>query len=90
MSDEEPPVPEEALTSAKDQLDEDEISLADNEEILHALSELTPVYENDRSYFVLGNYDREDSAEIPETLVRVSVGLEDAEDLCEDLRTALP
>jgi len=31
----------------------------DNEEILHALSELTPVYENDRSYFVLGNYDRE-------------------------------
>jgi len=90
MSDEEPPVPEEALTSAKDQLDEDEISLADNEEILHALSELTPVYENDRSYFVLGNYDREDSAEIPETLVRVSVGLEDAEDLCDDLRTALP
>jgi len=59
MSDEEPPVPEEVLTSAKDQLDEDEISLADNEEILHALSELTPVYENDRSYFVLGNYDRE-------------------------------
>jgi uncharacterized Fe-S cluster-containing MiaB family protein len=90
MSDEEPPVPEEVLTSAKDQLDEEEISLADNEEILHALSELTPVYENDRSYFVLGNYDREDSAEIPETLVRVSVGLEDAEDLCEDLRTALP
>ena len=90
MSDEEPPVPEEALTSAKDQLDEDEISLADSEEILHALSELTPVYENDRSYFVLGNYDREDSAEIPETLVRVSVGLEDAEDLCDDLRTALP
>jgi hypothetical protein len=34
------------------------ISLADNEEILHALSELTPVYENDRSYFVFGNYDR--------------------------------
>jgi cystathionine gamma-lyase len=32
----------------------------------------------------------EDSAEIPETLVRVSVGLEDAEDLCDDLRTALP
>ena len=59
MSDEEPPVPEEVLTSAKDQLDEDEISLADNEEILHALSELTPVCENDRSYFVLGNYDRE-------------------------------
>lgn len=32
----------------------------------------------------------EDSAEIPETLVRVSVGLEDADDLREDLRTALP
>ena len=59
MSDEESPVPEEVLTSAKDQLDDEEISLADNEEILHALSELTPVYENDRSYFVLGNYDRE-------------------------------
>ena len=59
MSDEEPPIPEEILISAKDQLDEEEISLADNEDILHALSELTPVYENDRSYFVLGNYDRE-------------------------------
>ena len=32
----------------------------------------------------------EDSAEVPETLVRVSVGLEDPDDLCEDLRTALP
>ncbi|WP_126662492.1 PLP-dependent transferase [Haloterrigena salifodinae] len=32
----------------------------------------------------------EDSAEIPETLVRVSVGLENADDLCEDLRKALP
>ena len=41
---------------SKDQLDDEGISLADNEEILHALSELTPVYENDRSYFVLGNY----------------------------------
>ena len=30
MSNEEPPVPEEVLTSAKDQLDEEEISLADN------------------------------------------------------------
>ena len=50
MSDEKLPVPEEVLTSAKDQLDEEEISLADNEEILHALSELTPIYENDRSY----------------------------------------
>ncbi len=59
MSDDEPPVPEKVLTSAKDQLDDEEISLADNEEILHALSELSPVYENERSYFVLGNYDRE-------------------------------
>jgi hypothetical protein len=56
---EEPPVSEEVLTSAKERLEDAEISLADNEEILHALSELTPVYENDRSYFVLGNYDRE-------------------------------
>ena len=32
----------------------------------------------------------EESAEIPETLVRVSVGLEDTDDLCEDLRKALP
>jgi len=55
----EPPVPEDVLTSATDRLEDEEISLADNEEILHALSELTPVYENDRSYFVLGNYDRE-------------------------------
>jgi hypothetical protein len=59
MPEKEPPVPEEVLMSAKDQLDEEDISLADNEEILHTLSELTPVYENDRSYFVLGNYDRE-------------------------------
>jgi len=28
-------------------------------EVLNALSELTPVFENERSYFVLGNYDRE-------------------------------
>nr|WP_248898240.1 hypothetical protein [Haloplanus sp. XH21] len=59
MPDEESPVPDDVLKSAKDQLDDEEITLADNEEVLHALSELTPVYENDRSYFVLGNYDRE-------------------------------
>lgn len=59
MTDEEPPVPEEIFVSAQEHLDEAEISLADNEEILHTLSELTPVYENERSYFVLGNYDRE-------------------------------
>ena len=59
MPDGESPVPEEVLKSAKEQLDTEEISLVDNEEILHALSEMTPVYENERSYFVLGNYDRE-------------------------------
>ncbi|QKY22006.1 hypothetical protein B4589_016470 (plasmid) [Halolamina sp. CBA1230] len=59
MADEESPVPEEVLTSATERLDEAEITLADNEEILHALSELTPVYETERSYFVLGNYDRD-------------------------------
>jgi hypothetical protein len=59
MADEESPIPDEVLTSAKEQLDEEELSLADNEETLHALSELTPVYENDRSYSVLGNYGRE-------------------------------
>jgi len=32
----------------------------------------------------------EATAVIPQTLVRVSVGLEDPDDLCEDLRTALP
>jgi len=41
MFDEEPPVPEEGPYWWKDQLNEEEISLADNEEILHALSELT-------------------------------------------------
>ncbi|WP_231588013.1 hypothetical protein [Halostagnicola sp. A56] len=59
MSDEELPVPDEVLKSAKEQLDDEEISLGDNEKILHALSELSPVYENKRSYFVLGNYDRD-------------------------------
>ncbi|MFC4989218.1 hypothetical protein [Saliphagus infecundisoli] len=53
MIDEEPPVPKDIFTSAKEQFEEEEISLADNEEILRALSELTLVYENDRSYFVL-------------------------------------
>jgi len=37
MPDEELAVPKGILTSAKDQLDEEEISLADNEEILHTL-----------------------------------------------------
>ena len=55
MPDEESPVPNEVLTSATERLDEEELSLADNKEILHALSELIPLYENERSYFVLGN-----------------------------------
>ncbi|WP_336364987.1 hypothetical protein [Halalkalicoccus salilacus] len=59
MPNTEPSLPDEITTRAKEQLDEAEISLADNEEIIQALSELTPVYENKRSYFVLGNYDRE-------------------------------
>ncbi|WP_049972688.1 hypothetical protein [Haladaptatus cibarius] len=59
MPDEESPVPDEILTNATDRLNQDEISLADNEDIIQTLGELTPVYENDRSYFVLGNYDRE-------------------------------
>jgi len=59
MPDEATPVPEEVLTRARDRLDRASLSLADNEEILHALSELAPVYDHERSYFVLGNYDRE-------------------------------
>jgi len=59
MTDEAAPVREDVLTSAKETLGDEAISLAENEEILHSLSELTPVYEHDRSYFVLSNYDRE-------------------------------
>ncbi|MFC4543608.1 hypothetical protein ACFO5R_16910 [Halosolutus amylolyticus] len=59
MPPDEEPVPDEILTSASDRLEEDELSLADNEAILHSLSELTPVFEHDRTYFVLGNYDHE-------------------------------
>lgn len=59
MTDEASPVPDEVLASATDLLDEETVTLAENEEILHALSELTPVFENERSYFALGNYDRE-------------------------------
>ncbi|MBZ6493318.1 hypothetical protein [Natrinema longum] len=59
MTDDDPPVPEAVLTSATERLEAEELSLADNEEILQALSELRPVYESERSYFVLGNYDRE-------------------------------
>ena len=55
----ESPVPDEVLAGARDRLDDEELTLADNESILGALSELTPVFENERSYFALGNYDRE-------------------------------
>lgn len=59
MSDEGSESHESALASVKERLDEEAITLVDNEEIVHALSELTSIYENERSYFVLGNYDRE-------------------------------
>ena len=59
MADDDAPVPDEVLMTAKESLDDEELTLEDNEEILHALSELTPVYSTDQSYFVLGNYDRE-------------------------------
>ncbi|ELY38574.1 hypothetical protein [Natronorubrum tibetense] len=57
MTDESPPVPDEVLTSATERLEADDLTLAENEDLLRALSELTPIYERDRSYFVLGNYD---------------------------------
>ncbi|MXV62323.1 hypothetical protein GS429_09665 [Natronorubrum sp. JWXQ-INN-674] len=59
MTDESPPVPEDVLATATERLEDEALTLADNEEILTALSELTPIYERERSYFVLGNYDRE-------------------------------
>ncbi|QLG50845.1 hypothetical protein [Natrinema halophilum] len=59
MRDDDPPVPDDILTSASERLEAEELTLAENEEILHALSELRPIYQTDRSYFVLGNYDRE-------------------------------
>ncbi|WP_226481942.1 hypothetical protein [Natrinema amylolyticum] len=59
MTDGDPPVPEVVLTSVTERLEAEECSLSDNEELLRALSELRPVYEHERSYFVLGNYDRE-------------------------------
>ncbi|APW99497.1 hypothetical protein CHINAEXTREME_17750 [Halobiforma lacisalsi AJ5] len=59
MTDESPPVPDDVLTSVTDRLEDEELSLADNEELLKALSDLAPLYERERSYFVLGNYDPE-------------------------------
>lgn len=59
MSDTPSSLPDDVFKSVKKQLETDEISLADNEEILQTLSELTPIYENDQSYFVLGNYDHD-------------------------------
>ena len=59
MPEEESSDPEATLDSARARLDDAELTLADNEEVLHALAELTPVYDHERSYFVLGNYDRE-------------------------------
>ncbi|WP_254763563.1 hypothetical protein [Natrinema marinum] len=59
MTDDDPPEPDEVLASATERLENAELSLSDNEELLHELSELRPLYETERSYFVLGNYDRE-------------------------------
>ena len=59
MPPDEEPAPDDVLESVDDRLAADDLSLADNEAILRSLSELTPVLEHDRSYFVLGNYDRE-------------------------------
>lgn len=59
MTNESPPVPEEVLTSAMERLEADDLTLAENEDLLRTLSELTPIYERSRSYFVLGNYDSE-------------------------------
>jgi hypothetical protein len=50
---------EPSLVSLRDRLEREELTRADNEEILHALNELAPLFTNERSYFVLGNYDRE-------------------------------
>ncbi|WP_207588644.1 hypothetical protein [Halomontanus rarus] len=58
MSDGEPLPPDELLESAADRLESDDLTLAENEAILRSISELTPVFEHDRSYFVLGSYDR--------------------------------
>lgn len=59
MVDEGPTIPDEILASAIVRLDEDETSLVQNEAVLDALAELTPVFENERTYFVLGSYGSE-------------------------------
>jgi hypothetical protein len=53
------PAPDEVLASTTDRLKQAELTLEDNAEIIDAVSELTPAFENERSYFVLGNYDRD-------------------------------
>lgn len=58
MTDEMDPVPDDLLEGVSDRLEGEEVTLAENEAILHAVSELTPVFEHERSYFVLGSYDR--------------------------------
>lgn len=45
-------------SEARERLADEELTLAANEEILHAVGELVPVLEHERTYFVLGNYDR--------------------------------
>jgi len=51
--------PEERLESAAELLESAELTLAENEQVLASLAELSPLFENRRTYFVLGNYDRE-------------------------------
>lgn len=59
MANEEPSIPAEVVASAMDRLDEDETTLVQNEATLDALAELTPVFENEHTYFVLGSYRSE-------------------------------
>jgi len=59
MTDTGPPRRADVLTSASERLEAGELTLAEYEAMLRAVSELTGIFEHERSYFVLGNYDRE-------------------------------
>ncbi|RQG97095.1 hypothetical protein [Natrarchaeobius chitinivorans] len=59
MTDTEPSSGDDSLPSVADRIERADLTLADNEEILHAVGELTSIFEHDRTYFVLGNYDQE-------------------------------
>ncbi|ARS88800.1 hypothetical protein [Natrarchaeobaculum aegyptiacum] len=58
MTDESSPDRDPAAT-ASDRLESSSITLADHEGLLGEVSELTGLFAHERSYFVLGNYDRE-------------------------------